>query len=1229
MLPGFMRSPSNRYRSAGMALLLALAGFASAASDPRINEFLASNAGGLEDEDGDTPDWIEIHNPGPDAIPLLGWGLTDRADAPFQWRFPPTNLPPGGFLLVFASGKDRRVPGRPLHTSFRLSDGGEYLGLFRPGVSNAVSGFAPAFRPQYPGYSFGVSAAETTGILAPDAPLRARVPLDASEGSRWREPGFDDSAWTAGIGGAGYENAPENYAGLIGTDLRVAMANLRNGAFLRIPFRVDGVAALTGLRMDVQYDDGFMAWINGRPVAARNAPAEPAWDSAATADHPDSLAVVPEEIDLSAGLVALNEGTNILAVQILNIRLGSSDALFRASLEADRISATSGHSFFPVPTPGAANRNGLAIPGPILRNPAHYPAVVTATNPVFVTVQASAAAAPVRSLTLTYRVQFAAAATVEMLDDGLHGDAGAGDGVWGATIPAGVGAPGKMVRYRIAATDRDGRVSRLPLFPDPADSEEWRGFVVEDPTIRTRLEVLHLFVENEGASEGFAGTRCSIAFGGEFYDNVAIAVHGQSSAGFPKKSHNLDFPRDHRFRAVTNLTRWKDAKLMQNYGDKSRVHNVLAHETLAAVGGAHLVDFPVRVQRNGGFHGILDLMEDSDDRWLERLGRSPEGALYKVYDSLDNAGGSEKKTRREEGNADLQDLISNLDESRPLAARAAWAWDNVDLPECVSYCVGLALVSSQDHGHKNYFVCRDTPGTGEWSLFPWDTDLTFGRNWLDAQGYFTDTLFTNNVLTFYNASQQGKPANRFYNLLMNHPDFRRMYLRRLRTVLDELAPQSAPAGGLVGNRIRYWLDRMDPADIVPSDAAQDETRWGIWGTRRTTRQEAARILDTYLPGRRAFLLGAARLVGEALPAPQPTNPAVRIDAIDFRPASGNGREEFLRITNAEPVAVDLSGWALRGQIRHRFRPGTVVPAGRTLHVARDVAAFRARPASPRRGESVFVQGGYSGQLSARGGHVELVDPAGRVADRLDYAGNPTPAQQALRPSEVHFHPANPAAGSAFTDEDFEFLELANAGPSPLRLAGLQITDGVVFGFPTNTPATLAPGARLILARDTNAFALRYGNTVIPAGQYYGRLSNDGDRLRMEDAEGEVVFEFRYDPAAFPSADGNGPSLESRTPWLDLDSTNSWRTSRFSGGTPGRTGWPVRATLFAGGPEPRLEIPAEAGRGYAVESAGNLGEDRWVPEGTFQRPASDGTLRLPLPNASVSGPARFYRVVDVP
>src|SRR5215471_17425453 len=81
-----------------------------------ITEFLAANDGGLQDEDAESPDWIEIYNSGPGMVNLGGWHLTDDAGNLTQWTFPATNLPAGGYLVVFASGKNRVVAGAPLHT---------------------------------------------------------------------------------------------------------------------------------------------------------------------------------------------------------------------------------------------------------------------------------------------------------------------------------------------------------------------------------------------------------------------------------------------------------------------------------------------------------------------------------------------------------------------------------------------------------------------------------------------------------------------------------------------------------------------------------------------------------------------------------------------------------------------------------------------------------------------------------------------------------------------------------------------------------------------------------------------------------------------------------------------------------------------------------------------------------------------------------------------------------
>ncbi|MCC5838599.1 MAG: CotH kinase family protein [Opitutales bacterium] len=99
-----------------------------------LNEFVASNGTGLADEGGDFSDWIEIVNMGDTPVDLAGWALSDRSDQPDRWIFPARSLAPGAYLVVHASGKDRRsaAPGTPLHTNFSIAAEGEPLLLSRP-----------------------------------------------------------------------------------------------------------------------------------------------------------------------------------------------------------------------------------------------------------------------------------------------------------------------------------------------------------------------------------------------------------------------------------------------------------------------------------------------------------------------------------------------------------------------------------------------------------------------------------------------------------------------------------------------------------------------------------------------------------------------------------------------------------------------------------------------------------------------------------------------------------------------------------------------------------------------------------------------------------------------------------------------------------------------------------------------------------------------------------------
>src|SRR6478736_4000363 len=170
-----------------------------------INEFLTSNGGGLRDEDLESPGWIEIYNSGPGAMNLSGWHLTDDAGNLSKWTFPATNVPAGGYLVVFASGKDRANVGWPLHANFQLSDNGEYLALVQPG-GTVEHAYAPAYPDQRQNVSYGVEIPTiTTSLISSGAFSRVLVPTSGVLGTTWTAPAFNDSAWMAG-------NTPASYS---------------------------------------------------------------------------------------------------------------------------------------------------------------------------------------------------------------------------------------------------------------------------------------------------------------------------------------------------------------------------------------------------------------------------------------------------------------------------------------------------------------------------------------------------------------------------------------------------------------------------------------------------------------------------------------------------------------------------------------------------------------------------------------------------------------------------------------------------------------------------------------------------------------------------------------------------------------------------------------------------------------------------------------------------------
>ena len=115
---------------------------------PQISEFVASNSS-FDDGDGNSNDWIEIHNRNTTPFDISGYHLTDDPANMTKWSFPTNTILDGNeYFVVFASGSDKPDSAGNLHTSFNLSANGEYLALISPDGTTIVQEFPPTYPPQ-------------------------------------------------------------------------------------------------------------------------------------------------------------------------------------------------------------------------------------------------------------------------------------------------------------------------------------------------------------------------------------------------------------------------------------------------------------------------------------------------------------------------------------------------------------------------------------------------------------------------------------------------------------------------------------------------------------------------------------------------------------------------------------------------------------------------------------------------------------------------------------------------------------------------------------------------------------------------------------------------------------------------------------------------------------------------------------------------------------------------
>ena len=652
---------------------------------------------------------------------------------------------------------------------------------------------------------------------------------------------------------------------------------------------------------------------------------------------------------------------------------------------------------------------------------------------------------------LVYQLDFDGDLVLAMRDDGASNDGAPTDGIYGAAIPG--QAAGTLVRYRIVATGATGSMT----FPRGDDTTRYDGTAVADPALSSQLPIFQWYMDPADYQAAIDHRYTDetepavLYYGGVLYDNIQVRVRGQTARSWPKKHWKFKFPQGHEFFAPDLVQNPADNFDMQSsYGDKSWMREYLAYKTFEDTSWVSHQVFHVRLQQNGQFYGLYIYLEDPDADWVIRNGLNENAARYKCFDYLGNPGSVgdligryEKQSRLGEDYSDLFDLVYGINDLGGTAHRD-FLFDNIDLPSTLNYIAVKSIIHDNDHVKKNYFVYRDTEGTGRWTMHPWDHDLTFGRNF-NWGGVLNDVIWADeDVIAGRDNVSPSHPLfgdsehqkydhlwNRLIDKLLEDPDIRQMYYRRLRSLADELL---APG--------RYELAIQAAVPLIAAEAELDRQKWGWYGENQPLDVAVQILEDEYLAPRRTHLLNTHRVAGEIPEAQDPSAP-ILIHELMYNPGGGPDHE-FVELYNPSTTeSVDLSHWRVEG-IGLIIPPGTVLlPQGHALLVANDVA-FRAEY-----GSGSYVPAQYEGNLANEGERIVLYDDDAREVAAVDF-------------SNVAPWPVAPDGG----------------GPS-LELIDATQPDGWVSNWAPSTVSGGSPGLANTRAGTMESFPGLFINEVLP------------------------------------------------------------------------------------------------------------------------------------------------------
>lgn len=493
---------------------------------------------------------------------------------------------------------------------------------------------------------------------------------------------------------------------------------------------------------------------------------------------------------------------------------------------------------------------------------------------------------------------------------------------------------------------------------------------------------------------------------GLYYDNVRIDKRGRTTGAFTKKAHGLKFSKSQPFTGTDSLTgesiECRKSSLTAEYGDPTFIRQELAFEVMRRNGVKAPFHYPVRLNLNGQFYQLAFHSERFSDELIEDFyGLDPKGYAYKNVGPFHNGNGwnnsSERKTP-DDGSPDLTindpvlkafcDTLNgagSINENTDFSSINEFSADlskvvakSFDLPAWINYMAATKITAETDDVWANLSAYYDINGTGTWMPLAYDMNQSLGQ-WhfaddrnrgriglvADIDNFKSHPFYGGLHIRMHKSSGEasGNP-NYAYEAIFQNAKFRRLFLRRLRTIMDKeigatvYADQASEKSALFTSAAQMVAtinelglkDRSIWTDYANVDFANNTDRstngscdkiW-VWPQSMTeqlgTPQGGLKDLwDNYVKPRRAYLYGKHLASNGTVDVGYGLNLSAGIPAAQSDIATLKGTDENPKITsrydatlgtviieNDNDETIDLSGWKLTGPVTMTIPEGTVL-----------------------------------------------------------------------------------------------------------------------------------------------------------------------------------------------------------------------------------------------------------------------------------------------------------------